>query len=63
MTLQRELKHWPVLQVTVKSSPCINECKLDDTKSYCIGCRRTIEEIIHAGKQRQNNERADSRIG
>jgi|TARA_R110002096_G_scaffold359739_2_gene552640 predicted Fe-S protein YdhL (DUF1289 family) len=27
-------------------SPCINVCKLDDNL-VCIGCKRTIEEIIN----------------
>lgn len=26
-------------------SPCINKCKLHD--NICIGCKRTIDEIIH----------------
>lgn len=29
---------------------CIKQCKLDSTRSYCIGCKRTIEEIVDAGK-------------
>jgi predicted Fe-S protein YdhL (DUF1289 family) len=26
-------------------SPCIDICKLDDTRSYCTGCLRSLEEI------------------
>ena len=26
-------------------SPCINICQIDETKSFCIGCSRTIKEI------------------
>jgi len=26
-------------------SPCIDVCKLDETRSYCIGCLRTLDEI------------------
>jgi predicted Fe-S protein YdhL (DUF1289 family) len=27
-------------------SPCIDVCTLDPAKSVCIGCLRTIEEIV-----------------
>lgn len=26
-------------------TPCIKICKLDPKLQYCIGCKRTIEEI------------------
>lgn len=26
-------------------SPCINVCKLDESKTLCIGCFRTLDEI------------------
>jgi len=26
-------------------SPCIGTCTLDPRSGYCLGCRRTIEEI------------------
>lgn len=26
-------------------SPCVKICELDKTKSLCIGCFRTVEEI------------------
>ncbi|MBU3542544.1 MAG: DUF1289 domain-containing protein [Burkholderiaceae bacterium] len=26
-------------------SPCINLCKMDDEDRYCLGCRRTLDEI------------------
>lgn len=26
-------------------SPCINQCKLDQSTQTCTGCRRTLEEI------------------
>jgi hypothetical protein len=26
-------------------SPCIGICKLDQKSGFCIGCKRTIEEI------------------
>ena len=28
------------------TSPCIAVCKMDDASGYCIGCWRTIDEII-----------------
>ena len=30
-------------------SPCVGTCTLDEN-DVCIGCNRTIEEIIEAGK-------------
>ncbi|MQA22130.1 DUF1289 domain-containing protein [Rugamonas rivuli] len=27
-------------------SPCVSLCKMDDDRLYCIGCMRTIPEII-----------------
>lgn len=35
---------------TVKTS-CQNRCKLDETRTYCLGCGRTLNEIIEKGKQ------------
>jgi|YNPMSStandDraft_1061717.scaffolds.fasta_scaffold17884_1 hypothetical protein len=28
-------------------SPCVNICKLDSTKTFCVGCFRTIGEITN----------------
>ena len=28
-------------------SPCVNVCKIDYESGYCIGCKRTIEEIAN----------------
>lgn len=28
-------------------TPCINLCQLDATERYCIGCRRTVEELTN----------------
>tara|TARA_B100000519_G_C14028313_1_gene336775 strand:- start:134 stop:280 length:147 start_codon:yes stop_codon:yes gene_type:complete len=33
-----------------KDSPCIGVCTLNE-ENICIGCDRTIEEIIEAGKE------------
>ena len=27
-------------------SPCVSLCKMDEERRYCLGCARTIEEII-----------------
>ncbi len=31
-------------------SPCVSLCKMDMERRYCMGCLRTIEEIIAWGK-------------
>lgn len=31
-------------------TPCTKQCKLDNTKSYCISCLRSIREIVDKGK-------------
>lgn len=30
-------------------SPCVGICKLDSMGKYCIGCGRTIIQIMEAG--------------
>ena len=37
---------------TTTQKKCINKCKLDETRQFCTGCLRTMEEIIQAGKER-----------
>jgi predicted Fe-S protein YdhL (DUF1289 family) len=32
-------------------SPCISVCRMDAGSSLCLGCFRTIEEIIAWGRQ------------
>jgi uncharacterized protein len=27
------------------ASPCVNICKIDSASGWCIGCRRTLDEI------------------
>lgn len=29
---------------------CKKKCKLDQTKTYCTGCGRTLDQIREAGK-------------
>jgi predicted Fe-S protein YdhL (DUF1289 family) len=31
-------------------SPCVSLCKMDAERLYCMGCLRTIEEIINWSK-------------
>lgn len=30
-------------------SPCVNICTLDSMGKYCVGCGRTISQIMEAG--------------
>jgi predicted Fe-S protein YdhL (DUF1289 family) len=50
MTLQQDNKLLHVQQVVAKSK-CVNKCKLDPYREYCLGCNRSMEEIINCGKQ------------
>ena len=31
-------------------SPCVSLCKMDAERRYCMGCLRTIEEIVNWSK-------------
>lgn len=31
------------------ASPCINICRMDDATGWCVGCGRTIGEIVRWG--------------
>jgi len=33
-----------------EAAVCKKQCKLDQTKTYCTGCGRTLEQIKEAGK-------------
>ena len=39
-------------------SPCVSLCKMDMKRQYCMGCLRTIEEIIAWGKADDDYKRA-----
>jgi predicted Fe-S protein YdhL (DUF1289 family) len=41
---------------TKTKSPCVGICVLDKERVRCIGCGRTIEEIINWGKKWQDQE-------
>ncbi len=32
------------------NSPCVKICRMDSESGFCIGCFRTLEEIIMWGK-------------
>lgn len=36
----------PETHVGALPSPCINVCKMHEISGLCIGCRRTIPEIV-----------------
>jgi uncharacterized protein len=38
----------PALQIDQEAplSPCKRQCALDDTRSYCVTCMRTRDEIV-----------------
>lgn len=48
----------PETHVGPLPSPCINLCKMDEATGLCLGCRRTIPEIIAWGKASENDKRA-----
>lgn len=35
----------------MSKSPCVGVCVLDEDRVRCIGCGRTIDEIISRGKK------------
>jgi predicted Fe-S protein YdhL (DUF1289 family) len=39
-------------------SPCISVCRMDDTCGLCLGCFRTLDEIIHWGRAGEAEKRA-----
>lgn len=45
-------------QTALVPSPCISVCRMDDMTGLCIGCQRTIEEIIAWGRLTENGKRA-----
>lgn len=43
-------KCWHVQLMDALSSPCIKQCKLDEYKTYCVSCGRSLEEITNWSK-------------
>jgi len=39
-------------------SPCVSLCKMDSERRYCMGCLRTIPEIVAWGKADDDFKRA-----
>lgn len=39
-------------------SPCVSLCKMDADRRYCMGCMRTIPEIIAWSKSDDDYKRA-----
>ena len=39
------------------TSPCTSVCKLDPQTSICVGCRRTIDEIVAWGRMSEADKR------
>ena len=44
---QREQRRAERLRLLVSGppSPCISVCQMDDATGWCLGCKRTIDEI------------------
>ena len=38
-------------------SPCVAVCKIDYESGYCIGCKRTIEEITNWSTMNDSNKK------
>ena len=38
-------------------SPCIGVCRIDDRSGLCLGCWRTMDEIVRWGATSQDNKR------
>jgi len=42
---------------TAVESPCVDICRIDPANGLCIGCQRTIEEIVHWGAMDDDDRR------
>lgn len=40
------------------STPCTGVCRIDQTSGLCIGCRRTMDEIVLWGSMSEKDRRA-----
>lgn len=56
MTTQQDNKHLLVVQDIVKFKVCVNKCKADPTRMFCMGCGRTMKEITEYGKNRRTEK-------
>ena len=48
----------PVPERAAMASPCVNVCVIDDATRWCLGCGRTIEEIVGWGVADTNARQA-----
>jgi predicted Fe-S protein YdhL (DUF1289 family) len=48
----------PAELATPVPSPCVSLCKMDADRRYCMGCMRTIPEIIAWSKADDDYKRA-----
>ena len=39
-------------------SPCINICRMDERTGLCVGCLRTIDEIVAWARMSEDEQRA-----
>ncbi|WP_448661861.1 DUF1289 domain-containing protein [Sphingomonas sp. CJ20] len=39
----------PPLPAGTIASPCVKRCGIDDATGWCVGCGRTIDEIVRWG--------------
>ncbi len=39
-------------------SPCVSVCRIDENSGMCVGCYRTINEIIDWGRQTEAHKRS-----
>nr|WP_315394089.1 DUF1289 domain-containing protein [uncultured Duganella sp.] len=39
-------------------SPCVSLCKMDAERRYCVGCLRTIDEIVNWSQADDDYKRA-----
>jgi predicted Fe-S protein YdhL (DUF1289 family) len=40
------------------ASPCVNVCRMDAASGWCLGCRRTLEEIAQWSVMDDDTKRA-----
>jgi len=40
------------------ASPCIDVCQMDDARGVCLGCFRTLDEIVHWAQYTPRKKRA-----
>ncbi len=43
-------------------SPCISVCRMDDASGLCLGCFRTLDEIIEWGRSSDPEKRVVWRL-